>query len=617
SYTPQAYSQGDLALLEAIAHQIGPAVEAALLSEELRESQAMLQSTIESLPFDFFAMDLEGRYVLQNSVCRQHWGNVLGKRPTDLAVSKETRALWQRNNERAFAGETVEGEVEYTFANEKGYYHNIITPIHDQGRIRGILGLNIDITQRKRAELERARLATAIEQAAEIIFMTDPDGNILYVNPAFTRITGYPAGEVLGRNLRALDGDHSPDPSLGEMWDALRHGRTWHGRLAAHRKDGSLYEVERTISPVRDASGTVVNLVSVDRDVTREVEMEAQLRQAQKMEAIGQLAGGVAHDFNNLLQGILGHIDLALDTLPSHQEACEDLRQARQAAEKAVSLTRQLLALGRRQILQAKNLDLNQVMGDLLPILRRLIGETSTLDIVPGAGLWTVRADPGQMEQVLINLCVNARDAMPQGGRITIRTENAALDAEAAHSHPWVKAGRYVLLTVADTGTGIPEYVQDHLFEPFFTTKEVGKGTGLGLSTVYGIVKQHAGYIEVASQLGRGSTFHVYLPAVDAPPDQPEAASSERLRGGTETILVAEDDPLVRNLTARILQDAGYTVLRARSGEEAVRLFEAHADEVALLLLDVVMPKLSGVAAFDRIRAIRPDANVLFTSGYG
>jgi len=344
--------------------------------------------------------------------------------------------------------------------------------------------------------------------------------------------------------------------------------------------------------------------------------LEEQIRHTQKMEAIGQLAGGVAHDFNNILQAIMGYANLALQGLSPETDRYEDLVEIQTAAERAAALTRQLLIFGRRGISQPRDLDLNEVIANLIKMLRRVIGENVELDVIPGHDLGTVNADPGQMEQVLMNLCVNARDAMPEGGRITIETENVLINSAYCQTHPWARQGRYVLLTVSDTGAGMSPEVQKRIFEPFFTTKGEGKGTGLGLATVYGIVKEHEGYVYVYSEVGKGTIFKMYLPVVNRIARSVERRIEGPVPGGRERILLAEDDEAIRNIAARILEGAGYAVLTASDGIEAARVFESEKDRVDLVLLDAVMPKMSGREVYARIKTITPNMPILFSSGY-
>jgi len=353
------------------------------------------------------------------------------------------------------------------------------------------------------------------------------------------------------------------------------------------------------------------------RDVTARRQLEDQLRQAQKMEAVGQLAGGIAHDFNNLLTAILGCTQLLLHATPPEDARREDVEEIKNAGLRAAELTRQLLAFSRRQVLAPKLLDMNSVVANMDKMLRRLIGEDVALVTELAADLGPVNADPGQLEQVLLNLAVNARDAMPQGGRLTIATANVVLTEEYAERHHRLPPGQYVLLAVSDTGVGMDEATQKHLFEPFFTTKEVGKGTGLGLATVYGIVKQSGGYIWVYSEPGHGTTVKVYLPRVaGAAEPLPAAEAAPELRRGTETVLLVEDAAPVRTLARKSLENCGYRVLDAADGRAALDLSAHHAGGIDILVTDVVMPGMSGRELAERLAPLRPGMRVLYTSGY-
>ncbi len=478
------------------------------------------------------------------------------------------------------------------------------------------IAIVLDITERKRKEEERERLMLAIDQAAEIIVITGADGIIQYVNPAFERITGYTREEVIGRSPRLLKSGKHDQNFYSNMWDTLTRGETWRGRLINKKKDGSLYTEEAVISPVRDASGKIVCFVAAMRDVTSEIRLEDQLRHALKMEAVGQLAGGVAHDFNNLLTVILGHGNLALLSLEKDHSAAASLEQIIKAGDLAATLTRQLLAFSRRQVLEMVDLNLNVVINDLMKMIRRVLGEHITLDVITGHNLGTVRADRGQMEQILMNLCVNARDAMLKGGKITIETENVLIDESYCSSHPLAERGRYVLLSVTDTGSGMDEETLNHVFEPFFTTKGIGEGIGLGLSTVYGIIKQHNGMVNVYSEVGKGSTFKIYLPQVERSASSVGTKIEGQTPGGIETILLAEDDSGVRKLSKTILENAGYNVLTAVDGKEAKCIFDENADTIDMALLDVVMPNLGGRDVYEHIMKKRPQMRVLFASGY-
>jgi nitrogen-specific signal transduction histidine kinase len=375
-------------------------------------------------------------------------------------------------------------------------------------------------------------------------------------------------------------------------------------------------EISASISVLRDASGAAVGTLGLLKDIAERRQLEEQLRQSQKMDAIGRLAGGIAHDFNNLLTVIAGRAQMILARLRPEEPIHRDATLVRTTADRAAALTQQLLAFSRKQVLQPQVLDLNVVMTAMEPMLSRLIGEDIELAVVPVAGLDRVKADPGQIEQVIVNLVVNSRDAMPQGGRLTIESANVELDEAYARRHVSVPAGQYVMLAVSDTGSGMDEQTRSRVFEPFFTTKETGKGTGLGLATVYGIVKQSGGDVRVYSEIGTGTTFKIYLPRVTEMVSPPEPSTSATAPRGDETVLLVEDEPEVRDLAREILEGNGYTVLQACDAQEAVLMAERHGGPIHLLLTDVIMPRQSGRALVERLQPLRPEMRVLYMSGY-
>jgi PAS domain S-box-containing protein len=486
----------------------------------------------------------------------------------------------------------------------------------ERNLINGIARALNETIERKNTETERDRLTWAIEQADEAVVITDTEATIQYVSPAFEHITGYTREEVIGKKPRFLHSGKQTKAFYNEMWNSLLRGETWCGRFTNKKKDESLYTEEATISPVHNSAGETINYIAVKRDITHEIELETQLRQAQKMEAVGQLAGGIAHDFNNLLQVILGYGDMAIAELNDDDPASASIEEIRKAGLRAKTLVSQMLAFSRRQVLEMKDLDLNEVIADLMKMIHRVIGEHITLNAIAGDHLGIVRADQGQIEQILMNLCVNARDAMPEAGTITIKTDNVLNDKEFCKANSWETPGPYVLLSVTDTGCGMDEKTVDKIFEPFFTSKGVGKGTGLGLSTVYGLVQQHKGEIQVFSEVGKGTQFKIYLPIIQKPVETVEIVENRHAPTGSETILLAEDDRPIRELTQLFLEKAGYTVLPAIDGEEALEVFDNHADQIDMALLDVMMPKLGGKAVYEHIHKEKPNTRVLFTSGY-
>ena len=422
----------------------------------------------------------------------------------------------------------------------------------------------------------------------------------------------------MGQNPRLLKSDKHEESFFREMWNLLAQGGVWSGRIVNKKKNGTLYEADVTISPIRDSAGKIINYVAVQRDVTQEAALETQLRQSQKMDAIGQLASGVAHDFNNILTVIHGNATLQLVPGMDAYELADCTQQIIQAAERAASLTRQLLLFSRKQVLQPANLDLNEVVGGMIKMLRRILGEDVTLCSELASTSPLLYADAGMIEQVLLNLAVNSRDAMPAGGRLTITTGTQTLDEEQAQRNSEAAAGHYVYLDVADTGGGIPPEVLPRIFEPFFTTKKAGKGTGLGLATVHGIVKQHGGWITIKSEAGKGTAFRIYLPALkEGPAGQGMVAAPARLPGGKETILLVEDEAPLRLLMSNVLQRCGYTVIRAESGVAALKLWKESGQRVDLLFTDLVMPDgMSGFELAGRLQDEKPGLKVIFTSGY-
>ncbi|HWS15862.1 MAG TPA: PAS domain S-box protein [Candidatus Methylomirabilis sp.] len=584
----------------------------------------ILATLIEASPLAIVTFDPEGVVTMWNPAAERIFGwsekEALGTGLPFVPAEKqeEFRALRQR----ALGGEVfTEPELHRRRADGSPIVVSVSTsPLRrPDGTIYGIMSILMDVTERKAAEESRARLTMAVEQAGESIIVTDTSGAIQYVNPAFERITGYGRMEVVGRNPGFLKSGRQDAAFYKDLWETIGRGEVWRGTFINTRKDGTLYEEDAVISPVRDPSGQVVNYVGVKRDVTDVRRMEEQLRQSQKMEAVGRLAGGVAHDFNNLLTAISGYSDLLLHRLPAYSTLRRDVEEIRRAGDRAAGLTRQLLAFSRRQVLQPKVLDLNTVVTTMEQMLRRLIGEDIELSTDLSPSLGPVKADPGQIEQVIVNLAVNARDAMPGGGRITIGTVDVDLSPSYASAQPGVRPGPHVLLSVSDTGRGMSDEAQAHLFEPFFTTKERGKGTGLGLATVYGIVQQSGGHIRVTSTAGSGTTFLIYLPRIAFREDDVPGTDRPFLphpSPGTETVLLAEDEEVVRRLTREILTENGYRVLDAGNGREALLISEAHRGEIHLLLTDVVMPKLGGRELAERIRPLRPGLRILYMSGY-
>jgi PAS domain S-box-containing protein len=514
----------------------------------------------------------------------------------------------------------------------------LVVPIFRQDRIVAVLGMGNkpraytaqdvevatfmadvawEIAERKRTEESQARLATAVEQAAEAIVITDANAVMLYANPAFERITGYTRQEAHGQNPRLLKSGHHDAEFYRRMRAVLTAGGVWSGRLINKRKDGTLYEEDATISPVRDAAGTIVNYVAVKRDVSREVALEAQNRQAAKMEAVGKLAGGVAHDFNNKIQIILGSVEIIRYNLPPDHPIQADVQEIQNAARRSADLTRQLLAFSRQQAIAPMVLDVNAMITGSLKMLGRLIGENIQLNFAVARDDWSVFMDPGQLDQLLANLAVNARDAIAGTGTISIAATSRTLQEADCRAQPdFVPPGDYVVLTFRDDGAGMAPEIQTHIFEPFFTTKGVGKGTGLGLATVYGIIKQNHGAITVQSAPGQGTTFSIYLPRSSETACAAESEVAEGLPTGTETVLVVEDEECLLNQVHRSLTLQGYKVLSASTPRLALQAYTQCPDTIHLLLTDVIMPEKGGKELSESLQKLCPDIRVLYMSGY-
>jgi PAS domain S-box-containing protein len=476
-------------------------------------------------------------------------------------------------------------------------------------------------TEQQRREVEESlrKFSCAVEQSADTIVVTNSEGIIEYVNPAFEALTGYSKEEVIGKNSAMLKSGEQAPAIYRDLWETIRSGNIYRSILANRKKNGQLYYVDESISPIRDDAGRITHFVSNGRDLTERLRVEAQLLQAQKMDAIGRLAGGVAHDFNNLLTIITSYSELALDEVIAGGNTQARIQEILSAAHRAAELTRQLLAFSRKQPQALRVAELNPVVGAAIKTLHRLIGEDIDLIFRAGNGLGRIRLDPVQIEQILMNLAINSRDAMPQGGRFTIETSDVHLDEEYANSkRAVIPVGRYAVLTVSDTGSGIPAEDLPHVFEPFYTTKPPGEGTGLGLATVYGIVKQNHGFVWVYSEAGLGTTFKIYLPCVaeQAATTEVSDTSSPDILRGTETVLLVEDEEPLRRAAAEFLSLRGYTVLEAGNGLEALLVANSHASTIQLAVTDVVMPQMSGGELAKELAKLRAETRILFVSGY-
>jgi PAS domain S-box-containing protein len=598
-------------------------VERKHAEDALRESEEMLMAILSTSPIGI-ALTKERRIEWANDA----WSQMFGFENEQDYLGQSARMLYPSDEEYERAGKMLYGGLEIgkvgdtdvKFKRKDGslFDANVKIRLLDPlDPAKGAISSVSDISFRKRAEEVQRRLATAIEQSVELVIITDASRNIQYVNPAFERISGYTREEVIGKNPKLLGSDEHDKAFYKKMLDTIRGGEAWRGRIISQRKDGTLFSEDVTISPVRDGVGNIINYVDVGHDVSQEVALQSQLSQAQKMEAIGTLAGGVAHDFNNLLTVIMGFSELLLTEKDEQDPSYADLQKINEAAQKGADLVKRLLAFSRKAEIKLRPLNLNYQIEQLQEMLNRVIPKMIAIELNLADGLSRVNADPTQMDQVLMNLAVNAKDAMPERGKLAIETSNVVLDEEYARTHLGVKPGAYVLLSLSDTGHGMDKETLSHIFEPFYTTKEAGKGTGLGLAMVYGIVKQHGGYITCYSEPGQGTTFKIYLPVLAGTGDQLETAAREATpRGGTETVLLVDDEEFVRDLGKQILERSGYAVLTADNGKEALSIYSKERDKISLVILDLIMPEMGGKQCLEELLKIDPQIRVLIASGF-
>ncbi|MEE9911774.1 MAG: response regulator [Deltaproteobacteria bacterium] len=477
--------------------------------------------------------------------------------------------------------------------------------------------LNQEINERRQTEERLLSLTQAVRESPSAIILTDLNGDIEYVNPKFLKISGYAEEDVIGKNTRILRSGETSADVYKDLWKTIQSDNIWQGEVCNGRKDGGLFWISLTVSPLKNSEGQISKYMAIMEDVSERRKLEAQLRQSQKLEGLGQLAGGVAHDFNNILTAIIGYAYLAYLNMQADDPIRGHVKHILDYSEKAATITKSLLAFSRKQTTNPSYFNLNDLISNFQKFLRRLLPENIEIQTQCANQVLSVLVDQVQIEQIIMNLATNARDAMPEGGRFVIATRLVDFDEGFIKAQGYGKVGPYAEITVADTGTGMDQETREKIFDPFFTTKEQGKGTGLGMAIVYGIVNKHNGFIAVESQLGKGTLFRIFLPIVRAAESRGIKKTEQPLAPrGTETILIAEDDPGIQDLITTILSEHGYDVISTSNGEEAVSQFKANKEKVQLVMLDGIMPKKSGKEACMDIKNIKPDVQVIFMSGY-
>ncbi|MBM4054216.1 MAG: PAS domain S-box protein [Planctomycetes bacterium] len=596
----------------------------------LSESEEKLRSILDNTQAVVYIKDRQGRYLFINRQFEKlfHLKNneVEGKTPYNC-FPKEIAESHLANDRKVFDSK-IPMKFEEVATHEDGQhtYISVKFPLYDYtGAVYAVCGISTDITERKQMESQLRKLSRAIEQSPAIVIITDTSGVIQYVNPKFTQSTGYAPEEVIGNTPRILKSGMTPKEEYTRLWNTITSGNEWKGEFINKKKTGELFWEIASISPIKNTEGMVTNFVGVAEDITafkQEAEekekLKEQLYHTQKLESIGQLAGGIAHDFNNILTAIIGYGNLIQMAMKENNPIKDYAQKILLSAEKASHLTKGILAFGRKQINNPKPVNLNEIIRATEHLLLRIIGEDVELKTSLSDNECIVMADSGQIEQILMNLATNARDAMPNGGILTINTEIVELDNNFTLAHGHGTPGRHAVIIVSDTGTGMDEKTRKKIFEPFFTTKEVGKGTGLGLAIIYGIVKQHNSYINVYSEPGKGTIFRIYMPMVEPAAEMTQRQETPSLLTvhGTETILIAEDEEEIRHLVKMVLETAGYTVITAVNGKDAISKYTKNREKIQLLLFDVIMPGKNGKEAYDAIRKKTPGIKVLFTSGY-
>ncbi len=595
----------------------------------LRLSEERFRGIISSAALGIVVCDVDGRIQVANEVfCR-----MLGYAAAELAaldkislIHPDDRVRYQNALDRLMAGDIQSFIMEMRCLRKNGDVLwsrvSVSAQFDHAGNPIGMIVIAEDVTEQRQVEGQLRLLESAIARTNDLVIITEAnliDGEgpkIVYVNDAFERRTQFSREEILGKTPRMLQGVNTSRSELNRIRLSLERMEPVRAQLTNYQKDGGEYSIELEIAPVFDRNGRCAHFVAIERDITERLALEAQLRQSQRLESVGQLTGGVAHDFNNLLTVVLGNADLLYDELAENDARRPLAEMIVGAAQKGAELTQRLLAFSRRQALDPKIVDINQLLHGMHGLLLRTLGEHIEIAVLTAENLARASVDPGQLESAILNLCLNARDAMSAGGRLTLETANMLLDAKYAANHSEVRAGRYVMLAVSDTGVGISAQDLPRVFEPFFTTKETGKGTGLGLAMVYGFIKQSGGHVSIYSERGQGTSVKMYLPSTDAEQELSSQPAETQLTGGSESILLVEDDPMVRSFAKKELVSLGYRVVEAANAPTALGLLRG-PEVFDLLFTDIVMPGgMSGKQLADEALKVRPALKVLYTSGY-
>jgi PAS domain S-box-containing protein len=621
-------------ILNTIAHclsQLDLRKEVEKKTSELAIEKERLLVTLCSIGDGVIATDTEGEILLVNKIAEELTGwtqaEAVGRHYSEVfhIVNEKTRRAPEDPFSKVIRTGLIVGLANHTLLIAKDGTKRAIadsgSPIKDKnGNVIGVVLVFCDITKRRKAEEElrksEEKYRTLFEESKDVVFISTPEGKLLDINPSGVELLGYSSKDELLEIDISRDLYFTPDDREKYQQALMWHGFVKDYELSLKKKDGQKIIVLATTTAVRDEKGKIVSYRGIIRDVTEQRRLESQLLHAQKMEAIGTLTSGIAHEFNNILTTIIGYGMLLKEDMKEDAPLIHHVNQIISSSERAASLTKGMLAFGREQIINPLPAMLNRIIKNVEKLLIRIIGEDIELKTIFTDQDLIVNADSGQIEQVLMNLATNARDSMPHGGQLIISTKLVELNEEYLKTSSNGNPRRYALISVTDTGMGMDEKTRERIFEPFFTTKEVGRGTGLGLSIVYGIIKQHNGFINVYSEPGKGTSFNIYLPMIKSDIKETEFIEHAAITGGTETVILAEDDEEVRKLEKAVLTESGYNVIEALDGEDAISKFMEDKDKIQLLILDVVMPKKSGKEAYDEIRKVRPYIKTLFTSGY-